>query len=75
MLNGNHIYSSLLKQTVSPAQPDLHASVCRKIKGWLHSLSKEKHTGQKKHDCQNCLGCARLSDLVKTKHIKKQITF
>ena len=73
-LNGNHIYSSLPKQTVNLAPPDLHASACRKNGGVLHSLRKEKHTGQTKHDSQNILGCVRLSDLVKTKnHIQNQI--
>ena len=65
MLNRNHIHSSLPKQTVSPL-PDLHASTCRKNGGWLHFLSKGKHTGQTKRDFQNILGCVRLSDLVKT---------
>ena len=32
----------------------------------LHSLGKEKHTGQTKHDSQNIFGCVRLSDLIKT---------
>ena len=66
MLNRNHIYSSLPKQTVNPAPPDLHASAGRKNGGMLHSLSKGKHTGQTKHYFQNVLGCVRLSDLVKT---------
>ena len=66
MLNGNHIYSSLPKQTVNLAPPDLHASTCRKNGRMLHSLSKGKHTGQMKHNFQNILGCVHLSDLVKT---------
>ena len=66
ILNGNHIYSSLPKQTVNPVPPDLHASAYRKNGGMSHSLSKGKHTGQMKHDSQNILGCVPLSDLVKT---------
>ena len=66
MLNGNHIYSSLLKQTANLDPPDLHASACKKNGGILHSLSKGKHTGQAKHDFQNILGCVCLSDLAKT---------
>ena len=66
ILNGNSIYSSLPKQTVNLAPPDLHASACRKNGGMLHSLSKGKHTGQTKHDFQNILGSVRLSDLAKT---------
>ena len=66
MLNGNHIYSSLPKQTVNLAPPDLHISACRKNGETLHSLSKGKHTSQTKHDFQNILGRVRLSDLVKT---------
>ena len=66
ILNGNHIYSSLPKQTVNPVPPDLHASAYRKNGGMSHSLSKGKHTGQMKHDFQNILGCVPLSDLVKT---------
>ena len=65
MLNGNHIYLSLPKQTVNLAPPDLHASTCRENGGMLHSLSKGKHAGQTKHDFQNILDCVRLSDLVK----------
>ena len=68
MLNKNHIYSSLPKQTVNLAPPELHVFACRKNGGMLHSLSKRKHTGQTKHDFQNILGCVRLSDLVKTLH-------
>ena len=66
ILSGNHIYSTLPKQTVNLAPPDLHASACKKNGGWLHSLSKGRHTGQTKHDFQNILGCVRLSDIVKT---------
>ena len=66
ILNGNHIYSSLPKQTVNPVPPDLHAFAYRKNGGMSHSLSKGKHTGQMKHDFQNILGCVPLSDLVKT---------
>ena len=66
ILNGNHIYSSLPKQTVNPVPPDLHAFAYRKNGGMSHSLSKGKHTGQMKHDSQNILGCVPLSDLVKT---------
>ena len=66
ILNGNHIYSSLPKQTVNPVPPDLHASAYRKNGGMSHSLSKGKHTGQMKYDFQNILGCVPLSDLVKT---------
>ena len=66
MLNENHIYSLLPNQTVNLAPPNLHASACRKNGGWLHSLSKGKHTGQRKPNFQNILGCVRLSDLVKT---------
>ena len=58
------------KQTVHLAPPDLHASACRKNGGTLHSLSKGRHTAQPKYDFQNILGCARLSDLVKTKKIE-----
>ena len=72
MLNGNHTYSSLPKQTVNLAPPDLHASACSKNRGILHSLSKGKHTGQTKHNFQNILGCVRLFDLVKTM-VKKEI--
>ena len=66
ILNGNHIYSSLPKQTVNPVPPDLHAFAYRKNGGMSHSLSKGKHTGQMKYDFQNILGCVPLSDLVKT---------
>ena len=66
ILNGNHIYSPLPKQTVNPVPPDLHASAYRKNGGMSHSLSKGKHTGQMTHDSQNILGCVPLSDLVKT---------
>ena len=66
VLNENHIYSPLPKQTANPAPLDLHASTCRKNGGMLHSLSRGKHTGQTKHDFQNILGCVRLSDLAKT---------
>ena len=62
------MYSSLPKQTVNLAPPDLHASACRKNGGILRSLSKGKHTGQMKHDFPNILGCFRLSDLVETLH-------
>ena len=65
MLNGNHIYSSLPKQTVNLVPPDLHASTCKENGGMLHSLNKGKHAGQTKHDFQNILDCVRLSDLVK----------
>ena len=57
ILNGNHIYSSLPKQTVNLAPPYLHGSACRKNGGMLYSLSKGKRTGQTKLDFQNILGC------------------
>ena len=66
MLNRDHIYSSLPKQTVNLAPPDLHASACRKNGGILHSLSKGRNTAQTEHYFQNILGCVRLSYLVKT---------
>ena len=42
MLNRNHIFSSLPKQTVNVAPPDQHASACRKNGGMLYSLSHMK---------------------------------
>ena len=68
MLNENHIYLSLPKQTVNLAPPDLHTSAYRKNGGMLHSLNKGKHTSQTKHEFQNILGCVCLSDLVKALH-------
>ena len=73
-LNENHIYSSLPKETVNPAPPDLNAFACRKNWEMCHSLNKGKHTGQTKHDSQNIFGCVRLSDLVKT-HMKMLLAF
>ena len=66
MLNRNHIYSSLPKQTVNLAPPDLHASTCRKNGRILDCLTKGRHTAQTKHNFQNILDCVLLSDLVKT---------
>ena len=75
MLNRNHIYSSLPKQAVNPAPPNLHASTYRKNGEMLHSLGKGKDTDQIKHNSQNILGCAHLSALVKTSSFNDNIKY